>query len=339
MKKKVPLQMTKRERIQAAIVGDPVDRVPYSLWSHLPMIDLDPVKNAEATYEFYKKYDVDILKTMNNGMYSVEDFGAKTDFSEIPKGGVAKITDTPVKKPEDWLKVHPVSVNEGALAREQTYLKLLLDKTKGEVPVIFTVFSPLTTANKLCPSLRDHIQEGHGDKVKQALKAITETTCALVQRVIELGADGIFFATQLSSYNLTEEAFYREYGMPYDLAVLSASSGWCNVLHAHGENIMFPLLRKYPVQIFNWHAWESLPDIGEAQLMTGKCIMAGLERMDITEHHKNEIEYQIYETLKETGGRKVILSPGCVIRYPLDVEMLSFVRKAKEEIERKMFRA
>lgn len=337
MKKKAPQQMTKRERIQAAIAGDPVDRVPYSLWSHLPMIDLDPVKNAEHTYDFYKKYDVDILKTMNNGMYSVEDFGAKTDFSDIPKGGVAKITDTPVKEPEDWLKIEPVSVNEGALAREQRYLKLLLDKTKGEVPVIFTVFSPLTTANKLCPSMMDHIRQGHGDKVKQALKAITETTCGLVQRVIELGADGIFFATQLSSYNLTEESFYREYGMPYDLAVLAASSGWCNVLHGHGKNIMFPLLRKYPVQIFNWHAWESLPDIAEAQLMTGKCIMAGLERMDITEHHKNEIEYQIYETLKETGGRKVILSPGCVIRYPLDEEMLSFVRKAKEEIERKMF--
>ena len=61
--------------------------------------------------------------------------------------------------------------------------------------------------------------------------------------------------------------------------------------------------------------------------------MAGLERMNITDHHKNEIEYQIYETLVQTGGQKVILSPGCVIRYPLDPEMLSFVRKAKEEIE------
>ena len=70
--------------------------------------------------------------------------------------------------------------------------------------------------------------------------------------------------------------------------------------------------------------------------MTGKCIMAGLERMDITVGHKNEIEHQIYETLRETGGRHVILSPGCVIRYPLDPEMLSFVRKAKEEIEERL---
>ena len=70
--------------------------------------------------------------------------------------------------------------------------------------------------------------------------------------------------------------------------------------------------------------------------MTGKCIMAGLERMDITDGHKNEIEHQIYETLRETGGRHVILSPGCVIRYPLDPDILSFVRKAKEEIETKL---
>ena len=54
MKKKITV-MTKMERIAAAIRGDAVDTVPYSLWSHLPLIDLDPVKNAEQTYGFYKR--------------------------------------------------------------------------------------------------------------------------------------------------------------------------------------------------------------------------------------------------------------------------------------------
>lgn len=327
-------KMTKRERIQAAIEGKPVDTIPYSLWSHLPLIDLDPVQNAEHTFQFYKKYDVDILKTMNNGMYSIEDFGAKVDYSDIAKGGVAKIVSTPIHTPEDWLQVKPLSIEEGALYREQKYLSLLLEKLHGEVPVIFTVFSPLTTAKKLCPNMMNHIRDGYGENVKSALNAITETTCALVKRVIEMGADGIFFATQLSSYDLTTESFYQEYGVPYDLRVISASAGWCNVLHAHGKNIMFPVLRKYPVQIFNWHAWESLPDIREAQKLTHKCIMSGLERMDITAKDKNKIEYEIYETLEQTQGRSVILSPGCVIRYPLDEEILSFVRKAKDEIEK-----
>ena len=57
--------MTKRERIQAAVKGTKPDKLPYSLWTHLPGIDLDPALLAEKTYEFYKTYDVDFIKTMN----------------------------------------------------------------------------------------------------------------------------------------------------------------------------------------------------------------------------------------------------------------------------------
>lgn len=52
MKKKIPVSMTKTERIAAAIRGEMVDKVPYSLWSHLPVIDEDPLLNAEHTYDF-----------------------------------------------------------------------------------------------------------------------------------------------------------------------------------------------------------------------------------------------------------------------------------------------
>lgn len=91
--------------------------------------------------------------------------------------------------------------------------------------MLFTVFSPLTTAFKLCPDLMKHVSEGHGNSVKHALRVIAETTCRLTERVIGMGADGIFFATQLSSYSRAEEEFYREYGKPYDMEVLHASRG------------------------------------------------------------------------------------------------------------------
>ena len=69
--------MTKKERIQAAIAGEKPDKLPYSFWTHLPGIDLNPELLAEKTYEFYKKYDIDFIKTMNNGMYAIEDFGVR----------------------------------------------------------------------------------------------------------------------------------------------------------------------------------------------------------------------------------------------------------------------
>ena len=138
-------KMTKIERVAAAVSGKKPDRVPYSFWTHLPGIDLDPVLLAEKTYEFYKEYDIDVIKTMNNGMYAVEDFGCTVDYSEIQKGGTAKITSTPVAVPDDWDKIDVCAIDKGSLRRELYSLELLLDRLSSggeEVPVLFTVFSP-----------------------------------------------------------------------------------------------------------------------------------------------------------------------------------------------------
>lgn len=331
--------MTKKERIRAAVQGKETDSLPYSFWTHLPGIDLDPVRLAEETYQFYRTYDVDFIKTMNNGMYAIEDFGCEIDYSEVAKGGVAKVTKTPIHCADDWFKLKPCSPSEGSLARELKYLKLLLEKVKGEeVPVIFTVFSPLTIANKISGNtLAQHLKEGRSDAVHHALEVITQTTCEMAKAVIEAGADGVFFAAQNATFDFMTIAEYKEFGVPYDLRVLKAANGgWMNAIHAHGNNIMFELLKDYPVDVFNWHAWETLPEVGEAQLMTGKCLMGGLKRTDITQRDHNAISHQIYECLVRLGGRNQILTPGCVIRYPLDNETLCYIKKAKDALEEKM---
>ena len=61
--------------------------------------------------------------------------------------------------------------------------------------------------------------------------------------------------------------------------------------------------------------------------------MGGLSRTDITQGNRGAIQNQIYECFKLLGGRHQILTPGCVIRYPLDDEMLSFIGKTRNEIE------
>lgn len=327
--------MNKIERIRAAINGDKCDQIPYAIWTHLPEIDLDPVRLADETYQFFKKYDVDIIKTMNNGMYPIEDFGCKVDYSEIKKGGVAKIIESPIQVPEDWRRIKPVNIELNAYGRELKSLELLLNQVNGEAPVLFTVFSPVTIASKLSGGkILEHIQMGHGAIVHEALEVIAEVTRNLSKKAIDMGAAGIFFATQLSSYNETTEAFYKEFGEPYDLKVLQgAQKGWANVLHAHGDNIMFNILKKYPVQIFNWHVWETLPDIDEAAMQIDKCLMGGLGRMEITKGNLNEINNQIYKSIKALNGRKLILTPGCVLRYPLNEQMLSYVKEAKDNLE------
>ena len=83
--------MKKIDRVRAALAGAGLDRPPYGFWTHMPGIDLDPERLAAETAAFAARYDLDFVKSMSNGLYCVEDWGAKCDFSEIERGGVARV--------------------------------------------------------------------------------------------------------------------------------------------------------------------------------------------------------------------------------------------------------
>ena len=326
--------MNKKELIYNAVAGRDNERLPYTFWTHLSGIDLDPIALADTTYEFYKEYDIDLIKTMNNGMYAVEDFGCEIDYSPVARGGVSRISSTPVNEPADWQKIRPLKLSEcAALQRELYSLRLLLKKVANEnVPVIFTVFSPFTTANKLCGGkLLEHLQQGAEKPILDALQIITDVTVDLVKEANRLGVDGIFFASQMSSRDMCDEETFKLLGVPYDKQILMASEGYCDAIHAHGTNIMFDILKDYPVDIFNWHCWESEPDLATAAAMD-KCLMGGLVRGDITACNNDNIKKQITACWQTLHGHKHILSPGCVIRYPLNAEAMHYVNQAVREV-------
>ena len=72
--------MNKSQRIEAAIKGEAVDRIPFSVWYHLSAFDQDPVSLAEETAALTKKYDYDFVKMMPFGLYGVQDLGARVNI-------------------------------------------------------------------------------------------------------------------------------------------------------------------------------------------------------------------------------------------------------------------
>ena len=113
-----------------------------------------------------------------------------------------------------------------------------------------------------------------------------------------------------------------------------ANEGWLNIIHLHGNNVMFRIFKDYPVQVINWHIGETLPEIEEGHDLSTKCILGGLNRMDITNKNINEIQNQIYTAVKKLKKQGHILSPGCVIRYPLDEDFLQYIKETKEFVEK-----
>jgi len=314
--------MIKIERVRAALRGEALDRPPYGFWTHLPGIDLNPEKLAQATAAFCRRYDLDFLKAMPNGLYCVEDWGAVCDYSEIELGGVAKVVVPAVRSLHDWSQLRVVDVTRGSFGRELKHLRLLVELVGPEVPVLATVFSPLTIAAKLSNGMhRGHLDEARPE-LHQGLETITAVTCAFARATIESGCAGVFFAVQEATQGAMTEARYREFGQAYDARVLSAAKsagGWFNVVHMHGDNVMFDLLKTYDVAALNWHIGETPPSIDEYRRQGGtRPILGGLQRGHLTRRDLAAVRSDFELAMRHSSGRGILIAPACVIRHPVD---------------------
>ncbi len=306
----------------------------FSFWTHFPDDDLDPGRLAEATVRLQKEFNLDFVKTAPNGMYAVEDYGLEIDFSEVFSGGVARVASTPFETVEDWAKLPSLDIFSGALERELRSLRQVR-ASLPDVPVIFTIFSPMTIAAKLSRGrIHQHIVNGRDPTlIHAALGRIADTASRYAAAAIDAGADGIFFAHQDTGPNLLSHDDFSAYVAPYDHEALAGAwRGSLNILHLHGESIRFRELLDYPVQAINWHSWETLPTITAGMLASRKCIVGGIDRRSVTANDIAAIEQQILSVFEATQGlSEVIFTPSCTIRAGFRPETLHAIRAIVKE--------
>lgn len=301
----------------------------FSFWSHFPDADMDADLLAEATVGFQREFDLDFVKTAPNGMYAIEDLGVQVDFSDVPRGGVATVTETPYDAPDAWLRLPEADLTRGALARELRALRLMRAAMPG-VPIVFTVFSPMTIAAKLSRG-RVHAQIAERvslDAVHVALDRIARSVSALSQAAIEAGADGVFFAHQDTGRDLLSYDDFCEFVAPYDIeALLGARQGRFNILHVHGAQIRFREIQDYPVHALNWHNWETRPSTAAGMLTSGKCIVGGVDRWSITRNDVPAVQRQILDTIRAVEGHgDLVIAPSCAIRAGFSAQTMHAIR-------------
>jgi uroporphyrinogen decarboxylase len=307
--------VNKRERVYAALEGQPVDRVPLSLWRHFHKQDQKPVSLVSATLAFYKRYDFDLIKLTPSGFYAIEDWGAQINLSK-DDDQPPTLKKTVIKKPEDWRNLTTLSSTAGSYGQTLEVIKLLTTQLdKDDAPVLMTVFSPLTLAYKLAgDALLDHLQNYPTD-VHIGLATIAETTSRFADISLEAGADGIFFASQLSRADLLTEEMCQTFVIRYDLIALERvkSQPVPLVLHLHGANPHFATVNQYPAHAVSWHNHETGPSLAEALTLTDKTLLTGLDLATLERGSPAEVVAQVREALEQTGGQRLILAPACVI--------------------------
>ena len=327
--------MNPRERVWAALRGEDVDRPPVSFWGHFYHRESSARELVEATIEHQREYGWDWLKLNPRKHYHVEPWGVTYRYTG--RAADKPVLETwPVHQPGDWAAITPRPPDQGAFAEQIDAVALLRAEAGPDLPIVATVFMPLAVLGEMVAEpgeLRLHMRT-QPNAVRGALEAVTSTFERFVPRLLQAGADGIYFATtDWASRTLMSAADYREWARPHDLRVIETARGApFNVLHVCKRiNLLFELA-DYPVSAFSWDATDPTnPSLADGLARLPGAVMGGISQEDALRDADPERAVAEYRrALEQTGGRRWLVAPGCSIPPAVPAANLKAVRAAVE---------
>jgi uroporphyrinogen decarboxylase len=310
--------MTGRERVEAALAMDVADRPPVGAWGHTYKQEWSPSDLAAITVERARRYGWDFVKFQPRATFFAEAFGSVYQ----PSGHALRapiLVKPAVPDLESWSSVSLVNLR--AFDDQVESMGIVARELGSDVPVIQTVFSPITVGGYLVGKSQPRVLRElrkNPELVRPALDRIAAALVDFSRRSIDAGAAGIFYA--ISGYagrGVMKEDAYRELLLPLDLAVLDAlpKSGWFNVLHLCGSNLNFALARDLPTHAVSWSIHnQGNPTLAEGREIAGRAVMGGLsQRGTLIYGPAPRIEDEVRDAIRDTGGRGLLLAPGCSV--------------------------
>ncbi len=306
---------THRQRLENCLANEKPDRTPVALWRHFPVDDQSPVGLARATLAFQEMFDFDLVKVSPASSFCIKDWGA-TDEWRGASEGTREYTNRVIQNPEDWESLPVLDPHKGHLGAQLECLRILVKEFEPHTPLIQTIFNPLSQAKNLVGkgNLLAHLRQ-YPDALHAGLKTICESTRNYIKAVSECGVSGVFFAVQHAQYSLLNESEFEAFGKFYDLEALEpASTLWLNMLHLHGNDVMFQQVADYPVQILNWHDRDAFPTLSQGKVRFPGVVCGGLQRQKtIVLGTPEKVQQEAHDAIQATLGERFILGAGCVV--------------------------
>ncbi|SIR06953.1 uroporphyrinogen decarboxylase [Alkalispirochaeta americana] len=306
--------MTKKQRVAALICGEEVDRIPASFSLHFSKESVSGKKAIDAHREFFQETDVDVLKIMNENLFS---------------------PDVLIRSPEDWKHIRPITGKEVYIQNQLDIIKALSDEMGGDAYIFATIHGVFASAFHATKD--DDMKLAHHDKVtahlrespdviETALKNIAEGLVAFVDLCIEAGAEGIYYAALgAESYRFTRDEFSR-YIKPNDILVLEAAkkAPGGTILHMCKDRLNIDLYKGYPCDIVNWAVNEQNISLDEGRELFKKPVLGGFDDRAgvLVEGRKRDIEHEVHRLVNTYGPTNFMLGADCTLPENMSYERI-----------------
>ncbi len=305
--------MQKRERLERALAGESVDRVPVALWRHWPGDDQRYADLARSIIDFQHDYNWDFLRVMPSRQFQVIDYGVQ-DIWEGDPAGFRKINKRVISRSLDWTELRPLSPTRGALSQQIECMKLVARAMQPQdVPILQTVYSPLLQAAQLGGRekvLRD--LRLRPDRLRTGLDQLTESTTRFLLELRKLPSlAGIFLVTEFASHDIMSEAEYTAIALPSIQNILSSlpEHWWLNILQVGGASPMLKLFYDLPLQSLNWDTRKADIELSQAKSLFAGATCGGLsDHDDLLQGTPALLRSRISQALKLSESRRFILS-------------------------------
>ena len=324
--------MSKFELINETLLGNLDERLPISVWMHHPEKDRTAEGLATAEIDFHKKFDHDLLKISFHGRYPVVDWGCSV-YYDGSNSGSTTCEKCAIETASDWETIEPLDVNTGEFGEQIRAVELIKEYSQDKVPIMATIFDAPMVADKLCDSgFIDYI-ESEPDIMRGVLDLITDVMIDFGRAAIEAGSDGLFLASQHSTFSAVTDEQYKEFVYPYDLKLISKLRSKANfiIMHLHAreenEHIRFDKIAKVPgLHAINWEDQSSSLSLSQGKKQSRKTVLGGIDHNDIFRTGSpDEAEDQVLNAIREAGLKKLIVAPGCVITQDTPTENIEKV--------------
>jgi uroporphyrinogen decarboxylase len=310
--------MDGRGRVEAALAMGVADRPPVGAWGHTYREEWSPADLAAVTVERARQFGWDFVKFQPRATCFAEAFGSVyKPAGHRLKGPV--LVSTAVPDLEAWRAV--AAINPKVLHDQADSLGMVVRELGPGVPVIQTVFSPLTVAGYLVGKSKSRVVRElrkNPELVRPALDRIADVLVDFSKRSVKAGAAGVFYAISgYASKDAMPEDVYRDIVLPIDVGVLERlpHEAWFNAVHLCGSHLHFGLSRDFPVPAVSWSIHnQGNPTLAEGRAISGRAVMGGLgQRGSLLYGPPAEVEAEARRAVAETGGRGLLLAPGCSV--------------------------